>query len=800
MPNRFSRASNHKFLIRSQGSAVTNDQSRATCFSYLASILVSSFFFAMPFCHAQQTKRPFTVADDVGLTLFRPLSGGPPELHFSPDGNYFSVWSERGRLGLNQVEDSLRFYRSRDAENVLGRSDSDRSQPPSPVWIVSRSDKEGPVINDLRWLANSSGVAFLERAVGGNQHVVLADLQSKTVEPLTSESENVQAFDVRDRQHYVFTASDPVERKRLLEKTQAERQSPAIVGTARPVSQLLFPSDSGIAAWLSPRSYLYAVVGDRSFQVKQDGVPIVPEGSLALSPDGQSLVTTLTVPEVPPSWETLYPPPNASSPYRISAGRDSAHQYVRINLRRGSVQALTDAPISNGAGWASVLGGPSWSSDGQAIVLPGTFLKSKENAPSRPCVAVVDLRSNTNSCVEMLKGRTETGDRPKGYHIVSDARFAGGDKLRVTVSYYSPPDISLRTTEYELAPDGTWQVAGQSEGMLEVRRDGLEVTVKEGFNNPPLLVAKNRQVSRIIWDPNPQLKNVELGDASVFTWKDKTGRDWKGGLFKPSNYKQGQRYPLVIQTHGFTESEFRPSGLFPTAFAARALAAAGMVVLQAVDDDGCPVGTIDEGQCAVSDYEAAANQLVSQGLVDPEKIGIIGFSRTCFYVMEMLTTSSFRFKAASVTDGVMGNYWQYILQPERIPTEANMMIGVPPFGEGLQQWLKRSPGFNLDKVTAPLLVVGEGPYSLLFMWEAYAGLHYLRKPVELVMLKTDEHVLTNPAVRMASQGGSVDWFRFWLKDEEDSELTKAEQYARWRELRKMQAENDAKQKAAATKN
>ena len=129
-----------------------------------------------------------------------------------------------------------------------------------------------------------------------------------------------------------------------------------------------------------------------------------------------------------------------------------------------------------------------------------------------------------------------------------------------------------------------------------------------------------------------------------------------------------------------------------------------------------------------------------------------------------------------------------------------MMIGVPPFGEGLQQWLKRSPGFNLDKVTAPLLVVGEGPYSLLFMWEAYAGLHYLRKPVELVMLKTDEHVLTNPAVRMASQGGSVDWFRFWLKDEEDSELTKAEQYARWRELRKMQAENDAKQKAAATKN
>ena len=35
------------------------------------------------------------------------------------------------------------------------------------------------------------------------------------------------------------------------------------------------------------------------------------------------------------------------------------------------------------------------------------------------------------------------------------------------------------------------------------------------------------------------------------------------------------------------------------------------------------------------------------------------------------------------------------------------------------------------------------------------------------MLQTDEHVLTNPAVRMASQGRTVDWFRFWLMDEED---------------------------------
>ena len=121
--------------------------------------------------------------------------------------------------------------------------------------------------------------------------------------------------------------------------------------------------------------------------------------------------------------------------------------------------------------------------------------------------------------------------------------------------------------------------------------------------------------------------------------------------------------------------------------------------------------------------------------------------------------------------------------------EFNSEIGAPPFGEGLKRWLERSPSFNLDKVTSPLLVVGEGPASLLHMWEPYAGLRYLRKPVDVMMLNTYEHVLTNPAVRMASQGGSVDWFRFWLQDSEDPDPAKTEQYARWRELRKLQREN-----------
>ena len=140
----------------------------------------------------------------------------------------------------------------------------------------------------------------------------------------------------------------------------------------------------------------------------------------------------------------------------------------------------------------------------------------------------------------------------------------------------------------------------------------------------------------------------------------------------------------------------------------------------------------------------------------------------------------------------MADYVQYMLASDKgLSQEYDSMIGAPAFGEGLQQWLKRSPGFNLDKINTPLLVVGsEGPWSLLFMWQPYAGLHYLKQPVDLVMLHTHEHVLTNPAARLASQGGSVDWFRFWLQRYEDPDPTKAEQYTRWRQLWNLQEQND----------
>jgi hypothetical protein len=42
--------------------------------------------------------------------------------------------------------------------------------------------------------------------------------------------------------------------------------------------------------------------------------------------------------------------------------------------------------------------------------------------------------------------------------------------------------------------------------------------------------------------------------------------------------------------------------------------------------------------------------------------------------------------------------------------------------------------------------------------------------------------LTNPLARLVTQGGAVDWYRFWLQGYEDPDPAKAEQYERWEDL------------------
>ncbi|MCU1315248.1 MAG: hypothetical protein JWN63_570 [Candidatus Acidoferrum typicum] len=758
-------------------------------------------------------QRKFTVRDDIELTSFNSASSEQDPVVFSPNRLFVAVYSERGLLDRDRPESTVRIYKIEEVRRFLkGAADQ---IAPQPFWVISKSTyKDGPIISNLRWLRDSSGLAFLAKTNAGEQQLFLADVSKQTLLAMSRPDEEVTAFDIRDSANYVYTVVSPEIRKRAV----TESQSVSIVGNGREFDTLIDPG-------LEWRNYdfefdlsnLYAVINGRKTLVRSSssGEPMVlyryGERALSLSPDGHHVATVLPVPVIPPAWEELFPPPIPGYSIRIRAGtqdlrafdgRRYVGEYSVIEIPSGKLDFQTNAPVGEAGGWwltskshndIGPLLTADWSSDGVLVMLSNTYLSPGENSssyPKPPCIAIADLIKNSVTCLEELSSPLRTGTAEDGSRFYISSLHFQSHSHQAEVEYALPGDRA-EIRDYTQAANGEWRRTITD--LQSHERNDLTVYIKQDLNEPAVLVAADtrRNICRIVLDPNPQLREIALGDASAFEWVDRLGQKWRGGLYKPPDYTPGKRYPLVIQTHGFLEHVFRPNGMYPSGFAARELAAEGILVLQVPYCSN--IGTSEEALCNVAEYEGAVTRLSELGIIDPDRVGIIGFSRSGYWVLDAIENSTVRFRAAAITDGYTAGYMQYMMkvdfQGNVIPHDLDSVIGTAPFGGGLIQWLHKSPLFNMEKVKTPMRITAIGRHSVLEMWEPYAALQYLHRPVELIAQRDGTHVLTNPAEEFVSQQGTLDWFRFWLKDEEDAVPEKAEQYARWRALRNLQNAN-----------
>jgi hypothetical protein len=438
----------------------------------------------------------------------------------------------------------------------------------------------------------------------------------------------------------------------------------------------------------------------------------------------------------------------------------------------------------------------AWSSESDHVLLTNTFLpfdhptQEEQEARRRPCAAAyVDVRDGSAACIVFARS-SDANESADSWAIYS-LRFGRTDRDVVI-------DLRWRgrqKTECYSSKDGVWSESpkGACDAAIETLDEANRVPVRlelvQSLDESPSLWAEDVKNSRRvqIWNPNPQIAGKVSGTTSVYHWLDKDKREWSGELILPQGFRPGGRYPLVIQTHGFRPKEFLVDGAWATANAARPLAAAGFVVLQ-IEDNHDHFQTAEEVRIHVNGFIAAIDQLAESDMIDPRRVGIIGFSRTCWYVEESLIESPDRFAAAVIADGVDQSYLQYLLRAPENPTMASERYnGGVPIGKGLETWIKYAPGFRLSELNTPLRIQAISPYGLLGEWEIYASLTIQNKPVDMLYIPLGQHVLQNPAERMASEQGDVDWFRFWLKGEEDHDPAKRAQYERWEILRKREA-------------
>jgi len=730
---------------------------------------------APEFIPSTGAKRAVTVADSIqmvrvaGPADVRDYSGGAVSADFavfSPDGQWFVVVVRKGNIERNQNEYSMLLF---PAEKAF--------EAPAPVTLVTLATTSGRVgISNVSWLDDSDTLFFLGEAPGQTTQVYSVRRTSKKVEQLTDQKTNIVSYSVSARgESLVFGTEYPV--KNLFDETalrsgfhvSGESLYALILGRTQICCEELFMLDVG-------RSRVKPLhVHDK---LLEDPLKVF------LSPNGRYVVVRTYVPKVsfPAVWSRYT---NDALKQLLAQGdlperqTSFVERYELIDTLNDVSQSLLDSPVS-AIGQSEV----SWSADSKSVILTGVYLP----LDIEDSVALRARESGMFTVEVGVPGREIYDIANHDLKLIARLRSNGIVMFRGNRTQHA--SLSSDDVKYYRKRGSQWEIVAPD----SVTNRLPEITVEQGLNTPPQLVAvdtRSRQ-TRLLWDPNPQFEELKFGKVEDVGWIGAGGKEVRGGLYLPPDYSPAKKYPLVIQTHGYDPQAFWIDGPFTSGFAAQALAGKGIVVLQIPDSHDSEV-TPEEAPLMVSTFERAIDYLNGRGLIDADRVGIIGFSRTCLYVAYMLTHSRYKIAAATLADGVDGGYFGYIAFGASIADESDRLWGAAPFGKGLATWLDWSPGFRLNLVEAAVRLETYGDGSdgggILSQREWFVGLSHLHKPVDLIYFPLGTHVLDRPSDRMASQQGNVDWFCFWLKDEEDPDPTKVEQYVRWRQLRARQAED-----------
>lgn len=426
-----------------------------------------------------------------------------------------------------------------------------------------------------------------------------------------------------------------------------------------------------------------------------------------------------------------------------------------MEARSGRIRPLLDAPTLP---WEP---GVAWLSDSESVVIPATFLPLGSDANSQataPLPFSVEIHLRTGAVTKIAQGASDLLQwNPSTTELLLQPRSDSGG--------YNGKPLAYRKR------GGTWEsVAHEEEASALISgsvRPPPVIRAEQNMNSPVQLVATDESTKRraVLVDLNPQFKQFTFGKVEEITWTGTDGRSAKGGLYLPPNFVSGKRYPLVIQTHGWDSHKFWLDGPSTAGFAAQVLAGEGFIVAQA-DLNVTTLGGTGEGSMAMASYQGLIDYLDERGIIDRNRVGLLGWSRTGYHVRYFLTFSKYPIAAAVIADGMDASYLQYLswlTTSDDAGTTYEQINGGVPSVDALQHWADRATGFNLRRVHTPVQLLAFRNYSVLNNWEWFAGLRRLGKPVEMIWIADAEHSPVRPCERLTAQGDTVDWFCFWLQ-------------------------------------
>jgi dipeptidyl aminopeptidase/acylaminoacyl peptidase len=199
--------------------------------------------------------------------------------------------------------------------------------------------------------------------------------------------------------------------------------------------------------------------------------------------------------------------------------------------------------------------------------------------------------------------------------------------------------------------------------------------------------------------------------------------------------------------------------------------------------------------------DAAVQSLASRGLIDPSRVGLIGFSRAGYLVYYAAThQGQTHLAAVEIADSTTESYGEYVSAAAtwdlaHVRSWYENQYGGKSFWQDKTAWIESAPIFNLDRARMPMLLMYNGEGAPLDLTKEVLGALKLNSvPHELLFFPHGTHQLRLPRERQASMQATVDWMSFWLQAKLPA---KADRVERWKALKEQQAARPESVPAAA---
>lgn len=311
-------------------------------------------------------------------------------------------------------------------------------------------------------------------------------------------------------------------------------------------------------------------------------------------------------------------------------------------------------------------------------------------------------------------------------------------------------------------------------GLIKAAKKDVVVFQSQKYNSPPELIVCTEDTKKVkIFQSNKQHYNYAWGKQEIISYKNAKNKLLQGVLYYPSEYDPNKKYPMIVHIYEKQSYQsnyyFNPSLYNMAGFNVANLTAQGYFVL--LPDIEYELGNL--GPSATDCVTAATKEVTRKGVVDFNKIGLIGHSFGGYetnFIIGQTNLFACAISGASVAD-LVGWYlsigWT-AGRPEIWRNESQQWRMGKSLFEDRKGYDRNSPLTYVEKIETPLLIwTGEQDRQIHYYQSIafYLALRRLQKKEIMLMYPGESHALLNKQYQKDFTHRIEDWLGYYLKGE-----------------------------------